>query len=123
MNRIAITGKTREQIIPNIILFAFRIMLIGVTVSLFCLCIVVDVLTVFSSSECNGFEADWKWRKMNTSEVKIPVSYGTVIPIHCFDGYQKLSGPGAVTCIQNTTFYGLDNISCVGEYLKIPSRK
>ena len=65
------------------------------------------------------FEADWIKRKIeNTTELKIPVSYGSVIPIRCVSGYEKLSGPDAVTCLQNTTFYGLDDVACQSESLK-----
>ena len=47
------------------------------------------------------FEADWIKRKLeNTTKLKIPVSYGDVIPIRCVSGYE------------NTTFYGLDNVTC-----------
>ena len=46
----------------------------------------------------------------NTTELKIPVLYGTVIPVRCFG--PKLSGPDAVTCIENTTFHGLDEVVC-----------
>ena len=61
------------------------------------------------------FEADWMKRKIeNTTELKIPVSYGAVIPVRCVCGYEKLSGPDAVTCIENTTFYGIDDIVCYG---------
>ena len=59
------------------------------------------------------FEDIWKKMKIeNTTELTTPVSYGTVIPIGCVDGYQKLSGQKAVTCIENTTFYGLDEVVC-----------
>ena len=62
------------------------------------------------------FEADWKRRKIeNTTELKLPVSHGARIPVRCVDGYQKLSGPHAVTCIGDT-FYGLDEVVCYGEY-------
>ena len=61
-------------------------------------------------------EADWKRRKIeNTTELKLPVSYGDRIPVRCVHGYQKLSGPHAVTCIGDT-FYGLDDVVCYGEY-------
>ena len=59
------------------------------------------------------FEADWIKRKIeNTTELKSPLSYGDVIPIQCVSGYEKLSGPDIVTCLQNTTFYGLDDVIC-----------
>ena len=62
------------------------------------------------------FEADWKRRKIeNTTELKLPVSYGARIPVRCVDGYQKLSGPHAVTCIGDT-FYGLEKVVCYSEY-------
>ena len=62
------------------------------------------------------FEADWKRRKIeNTTELKLPVSYGARIPVRCVHGYQKLSGPHAVTCIGDT-FYGLDEVVCYSEY-------
>ena len=61
-------------------------------------------------------EADWKRGKIeNTTELKLPVSYGARIPVRCVHGYQKLSGPHAVTCIRDT-FYGLDEVACYGEY-------
>ena len=43
------------------------------------------------------------------------VTYGTKVPIKCADGYKKISGPDAVTCFENTNFYGLDEVSCLGE--------
>ena len=59
------------------------------------------------------FEADWIERKIeNTTELKSPLSYGDVIPIRCVSGYEKLSGPNNVTCLQKTTFYGLDDVIC-----------
>ena len=76
-----------------------------------------EFLTVCLSSECIGFEDDWKQKKMeNTTELKTPVTYGTAITIRCTTGYKKLSGPDAVTCIENTTFYGLDDVKCYSEY-------
>ena len=45
--------------------------------------------------------------------------YGTVIRIGCIGGHEKLSGPDAVTCIESTSFYGLndiDDVSCPREY-------
>ena len=70
------------------------------------------------SSECQGFNDDWRGRKIESiTAFMIPVTYGTIIPIRCVGGYGKLSGPDAVTCIANTTFHGLDDVSCLGEYL------
>ena len=78
-----------------------------------------DVLTlaVFSSSESNGFEDDWKRKKIeNTTELKTPVTYGAVVPVRCVTGYQKISGPDVVTCIESTNFYELDDVKCHSEY-------
>ena len=56
--------------------------------------------------------ADWIKRKIeNTTELKFPVTAITVIPIRCADGYMK-SGSDAVICLQNTTFYGVDDVLC-----------
>ena len=69
------------------------------------------------SSECKMFEDDWANRKIeNTTALNSPVLHGTVIPIQCVGGFEKLSGPDAVNCIENTTFYGLDDVICSGEY-------
>ena len=70
-----------------------------------------------SFSECEGFEAEWKQRNVeNVTVIKVPVRYGTAIPIKCVGGYGKLSGPDVVTCLDDTTFAGLDNIRCCSEY-------
>ena len=83
-----------------------------------CLCILSDILTVCISSECKSFEADWKRRKIeNTTTLKTPVTYATVISIRCVGGFEKLSGPDAVTCMENTSFYGLDDVKCHSKYL------
>ena len=51
-----------------------------------------------SSSECEGFEAEWKQRNIeNVTNIQIPVRYGAVIPIKCVDGSEKLSGPDVIT--------------------------
>ena len=74
---------------------------------------------MLSSSVCKMFEADWIKRKIeNTTELKIPISYRSLTPIRCVSGYVKLSGLDAVTCLQNTTFYGLDDVACQSETLK-----
>ena len=66
------------------------------------------------------FEADWINRKIeNATDLKITVAYGTVIPIRCVSGYEKLSGPDVVICIENTTFCGLDDILCIGKCMII----
>ena len=68
---------------------------------------------MFTSSECKMFEADWMKRKIeNATELKIPVSSGTVVPIRCVLGYQQLSGPDAVTCTTSATFSGLEDVVC-----------
>ena len=74
---------------------------------MFCLFVINDVLTlaVFSSSECDGFEDGWKRKKIeNATELKTPVTYGAIIPVRCVPGYQKISGPDAVICIETLTF-------------------
>ena len=53
----------------------------------------------------------------NTTELNTTVSYGAVIHIRCVFGFEKLSGPDNITCIQNTSFYGLDDVTCQREYL------
>ena len=45
-----------------------------------------------------------------------PIRYGAEIRVGCVTGYQKISGPDAVTCIESTTFYGLDDVYCLGKY-------
>ena len=50
--------------------------------------------------------------KINTTELKTTVTYGTVIPIKCVNGYNRTSGPDVVTCIEKTTFSGLDDVFC-----------
>ena len=59
------------------------------------------------------FEADWIKRKIeNATELKIPILHGTKIPIRCVCGYEKSSGPNAVTCLEKAAFIGLDDIRC-----------
>ena len=71
---------------------------------------------VFSSSECKSFEADWKRRKIeNADKLESPIRYGTIVQIRCVNRYEKLYGPVAVTCIENTNFYGLDDVKCHGK--------
>ena len=66
-------------------------------------------------SECDGFESESKRRKIeNVNQLK---SHGTVIQIECVDGYDKLSGPDAVTCLDDNTFPGLDDVFCSSEYM------
>ena len=86
-----------------------------------CVCVFVYVYSYHSyhssnatlSSECKMFEADWTKRKIeNVTELKILILHGTEIPIRCASGYEKSSGPDAVTCLQNTLFTGLDDIRC-----------
>ena len=59
------------------------------------------------------FEADWTDKKIeNVTELIFPILYGTEIPIRCVSGYEKSSGTDTVTCLQNTSFIGLDDIRC-----------
>ena len=62
---------------------------------------------------CYGFEVQWKDRKIqSTTSLSIPVAYGYVIPISCVDGSMKLYGPDNITCLDDNTFSGLDNVCC-----------
>ena len=73
-------------------------------------------MTVCLFSECKGFEDDWKQRDIEiTGERSNPVRYGTVITIKCGTGYMTL--PDTVTCIENTNFYGSDDVECSSEYM------
>ena len=85
-------------------------------------CKVGIVVRVSSSSECKDFQDDWKQRKINIGGLKIPVIFGTVLSIRCEVGYEKLSGSDAVTCLENTTFDGLNDVSCLCEYSLTGSR-
>ena len=59
------------------------------------------------------FEADWTEKKIeNVTELIFPILHGTEIPIRCVTGYEKSSGTDTVTCLQNTSFSGLDDIRC-----------
>ena len=76
-----------------------------------------DALAIFSSSECKNFEADWKRKNIeNTTDLKTPLTAGAVVQIRCVGGQDKLSGPGAVTCIEGTNFSGLNNVTCYSKY-------
>ena len=86
-----------------------------------CMCVFVYVYSYDSYhssnatlfSECKMFEADWTKRKIeNATQLIIPILHGDEIPIRCASGYEKSSGPDAVTCLQNTSFTGLDDIQC-----------
>ena len=96
-------------------LFLFRVVSVCVCSSLFVFSI--DVLTLFSSSECKGFEDNWKKRNIeNTTSFKIPLTAGAVLQIRCVGEYEKLSRPDAVTCFEDITFYGLNDVICCSKY-------
>ena len=77
-------------------------------------------MMICACSECKGFQDDWMLKNIDKTALESPVTYGTEIPIRCIGGFEKLSGPEAVTCIEGTTFFGLDDaddLSCPSEYM------
>ena len=62
---------------------------------------------------CTGIDDQWSRQLVeNVTDLSFPVSSGDVIPVKCVSGYEKFSGPDTVTCDQDTTYIGLENITC-----------
>ena len=70
---------------------------------------------LFPFLECKGFEDDWERRNIDTSTQESPVINGTEVSISCAGGHENLAGSNIVTCIEDATFHGLDDIWCFGE--------
>ena len=69
-------------------------------------------LTFKTGADCKRFAADWTAKRIeHSTELKFPVSSGATISVRCADGFQKLSGPDAVTCSEGK-LDGLDDIHC-----------
>ena len=78
---------------------------------------------VLHISECKESQPNWKEKKIdNITTIPSPLESGTRIPFACIDGYH-LSEIITITCLYNSTFAGLDAVSCNRKYtLFFPER-
>ena len=77
----------------------------------------IVITLLISGPGCQGFEAEWMIKGIeNSTDIEVPIPYGTVVPIKCTGSNRKLSGPDNITCLENNTFSGLSDIYCSGKY-------